>query len=232
MSGAAISQTGFLSSPIQAPVGIGTGTASLTFSTSTTLSITTTSTVPIGGYISVWANGTFLGINATAVATSVTDSAGNTYVSTSGTTTATAKITNFVCEGASVALPSGGTITVTYTTGTALASWPAAAAASYIPGASAVDLTSTTGATGASTSPAISTGTLGFATEIVEVATSLTSGASDTWTEGAGFTTLQTAPNTSVVRVAYVKTTTTTSQSYAPSNSSSRNWATSFTTFK
>lgn len=227
MSGAALAMMGSMKLPLAAPIALGSATASI--SASTNLVITTTSAVPVGGYISVWANGVTVGGFSGGPA-SVTDQVGNTYVATSSSTGFLPnQLYNFVCEGASAALPSGDTITIAYSAG-GPGAVPATAAASYIPGASGVDLTST-GATGNNTTPSISTGALGFAVEIVEVATEVQSGASDTWTEGAGFTTLQTVTNTAALHIAYIKTTTTSSQTYSPTNSATRNWSTSFVTF-
>lgn len=235
MTGAAIAMIGSLASGPQAPIAVGTGAATMSTLGSLPLTITTSAPVPLGGWISVWASAITGGTPnfQSATPTSCTDQVGNTYAiqSTAGGTAFTPGLVQFVCQGAATTLPSGDTITVTYNSaGSTASGFAAQAAASTIPGVAALDLTST-GAHATSSTPSISTGTLNFAAEIVQVATTLESGGSDTWTEGAGFTTLQTVTGTNALRIAYVKTTTTVSQTYSPTNSASKIWAISFATF-
>lgn len=230
---AAVSFTpAYSGSALLAPVSIGTQTASL--SASGNVVITTTASVGPGGWISVWGNGAVLLSTYSIYPTGATDQVGNTYVlGASGVEASGAVVYQYVCKGAATPLPAGDTITLAYTRAGSAPTLDAQVAASLLPTVAAQDVVSS-GATGTSTSPVVSTGALAASPELIQTATVLTAGGSDTWTEASGFTTFQTVTQAgnNALRIAYQLVTPTTSVIYAPTNSTSRNWAVSLATFR
>lgn len=201
-----------------------------------TLSITTTADAPVGSLISVWANGTTASggpASGVFVPQSVADSAGNTYTAESGGNSGgialVITLSQFCCIGSTSDLPIGSTITITYDK---IGSLPlnALIVADAVSGVSSIDLVGT-GSTGLSTTPSFSTGALSSPNEIIITGLIISSGGSDTFTEGAGFSSSQSVTATNALRSAYKLVTPTTSVTYAPTLGTSRTWVVSASSF-
>lgn len=195
------------SSGVLAAIGTPTPITSTTLSsTASGSSITTTVDAPVGSLIIVAI------LSPQSTVTNVTDSAGNSYSKAIASTTTTGYSTSSIwyCNNSSIDLPSGGTITVTLSSGNYYA--VAAKTSGAIGG---LDLTNTTLVN--STSLSLSTGTLNQSTEVVFGMISNFEG-STSFVESANFTTLVTAyDQANLLDLAYDVVSATTSVTYAPS---------------
>lgn len=207
---------------IGVPVQLGNAASS----SSATATITTIADSPAGALIFVW-----FGSDAITNTTSVTDSAGNTYV---GLTKAvsTSGVQGFYCENAA-ALATGGTI-VGHITGSFQTIYISANSTTGILTASSLDINGA-GTTGTGTSPSIATGTLAQASELVMAGCSRLSPGAETWTEASGFTTDDTMTGTGTttkLHTAHQIVAATTTVTYAPAGSLSKAYRANVYTFK
>lgn len=197
-------------------------------SSSSTLVLHTTADSPAGNAIAV-----FAGTGANLTITSVTDSAGNTY--TGGTSVQNVSndstVRPFWVFNAAH-LPAGGTITVTYS-GSSSDQQVSAISVGGVLTSSALD-TQGAGVKGTGTAPSSSTGTLASSSEIVLGFTHVHVGASDTFTEVAGFTsnTLAGSGAGSGLHSAYKIVSATTSVTYNPTLGTSRDYTSNVLSFK
>jgi hypothetical protein len=189
----------------------------------TTLTLTLGATgISIGDRVCVFAGGRS-SIPPTGAADSGAGS-GNTYVATGAIPGLTFRIGVF-CTTATVAVPSGGTITVSAGTATTLL-----AAAVKLTTAGSVDQHGS-GANNSNNNPLISTTTLAQATEVVLAYTFINN--SDLTLESTGFATVDTVVNapSSTLVVSCSKTSATTLVAYSSTTSGSSSWVANYDTF-
>jgi hypothetical protein len=203
-----------IGTPVQLGSTSGAGGAAMT------LALTTLADAPAGSLIVV-----LVGWVHNAAISSVADSAGNTYAGGNSLTLGTSRFRPFWCFTA-VDLPSGGTITATYTIVTGVKLIGAVA----VSGCAAVDQQAT-GSTNTSTTPGQATGTLGWPNEIIFGMCQVASGAGDTYTEASGFTANTPALMTDALRWAYQIVASNASVTYAPGLGTSRTWGANTLTF-
>lgn len=181
---------------------------------STLLTLTTLADSPAGNSIVV-----FAGDSGAVNVNAVIDSAGNAYAAGTQFFGTGGKARPFHCLNAA-RLPAGGTITVTFNA-TGAAKLMGAVSVS---GLAAPDVEGA-GATGTSATPSLASGTPGHAGDIVFGLAVIVAGASDAFTESAGFTGNTAALNGSALRWAWQIVSTMTGVTYAPSLGTSRTWA-------
>lgn len=202
---------------IATPVQLGSASAA---AGSTTLTLTTTADSPAGNTIVVFAGDSgAVGVNA------VTDSAGNSYTVGTLFSGTSGKGRPFHCLNAA-RLGAGGAITATFSaTGAAKLM-----SAVSVGGVAAPDVEGA-GATGTSTTPSLASGTLGHGGEIVFGLAVIVLGASDAFTESAGFTGNTAALNGAALRWTWRIVSTGAGVTYAPSLGTSRTWAVNVKSF-
>ena len=182
-----------------------------------TLAVTTTAAVAVGDTVLV-----FVGTEGTNTTTTVTDSAGNTYVTSanSGLNTGQTVQRIFQCVGATAPLPIGGTITATWT----LAFPAKAMIAIGVPGVIGIDQ-QPPGTTATSATPNGVTGLLANNNEIVFAQGVAFAGNTETLTESFGFSTVVYQPmGAGALWVSFAPPQGPTAVSYAASLSASDTW--------
>jgi hypothetical protein len=215
---------------IGAPVQLGVnGTVS---GGGATLAITTAADSPAGNLIVVFTG--YAGGGVTVV--SVTDSAGNTYTPLTAVVNAGVNnsATPFYAKNA-LHLPSGGTITATFSTSAV----PQYVGAVSVANANAVAPLDAQGAGdingGASgLAPSVSTGPLAQSNEVVFGWVFIASGAADGFTEAPGFIsdTATSSAATNILRSAYQLPTNTSSVTYSPVMALAHHYEANVLTFK
>jgi hypothetical protein len=165
-------------------------------------------------------------VNSTVTATAV-DSAGNSYTGVLTSRTNTFGWV-FYCVNA-LALPLGGTITVTFSGNVTSKSMSAATAS----GITSVDVVGT-GANGSSISPAYTASTLGQNTEICFAGTVVNSGSTIAYSEPSGWAPIVKVANAAQARLAYsiVTNGTSVAPAYGPTLGASEAWVCNIVTFK
>lgn len=212
------------SSPAQAAIGfspadIGSNSA---LAGSATLLITTTAACPVGGLVIVALGET--GANTGFV--SVTDSVSNTYANANtqaGTLSRTGIYSTGNANAPNVGLPVGSTITLTYGSSAVLQAAKAICWPGYWMGQNARDSVGL-GATATSANPAVNPPATLMPSAMQIVATTLTLGGGDTWTESTGYTAFTGVLNTIALRVAWQTVSGTSPTAYSATNGASRLW--------
>lgn len=216
---------------IGAPTQIGSGVGAT--GSSQNLVVTFTGAASAGDLVVVLCGGT----NSGSITTpgSLSDTKGNPYVQG----VAYLGGTNALRAAYSVlgtAVAAGDTITIPFSSGTARKLCTVLRVTGMQPPTGAVLDHSGAGATGTGTAPGFTTTTFAQASTLVLASTLMSgsSASSETWTEGAGFTSLPpvTSSDGRILRTAYSIRSAMTAVTYAPTNSGSQNWSSKYEAFR
>jgi hypothetical protein len=190
----------------------------------------TTSVASPGGALIFMAGAT---VSSNKTITTFSDSASNVY--TLGNDLVQGNIDSraaYVSGAATVA--NGGSVSMDETGGGSFNGYVAAATVSGVASASALDVSGAGVSSASGTAPSISTGVLAQPIEIVFAWCAVQGGASDTYTQASGFTTLAdvTTATADALHVAYAIVSSTASVTFAPTLGTARAYACNVMTFK